>query len=255
MTRPRPPSRHGDSKGHAPTSAGNASAGAGHLRAAIRRFASCLGATGAIAAELGCGSLRTRAYARCRRKGDEAIAALRRAVRLKPDLPDAWRTLADHLTAVGDAGCRPRVRAAHPLFDARSAIARSRRGACENRIAIAEALLRAHLKQHPTESPPFACWLKSLRGWVGMPMRKAAQRASGAGAQLRTGATQLRVRSASTEQAARRWTQIERCCERSAQSGLSQSAGRDRWALGDTIERCNCMPACSRNIRTTPRSG
>ncbi len=34
-------------------------------------------------------------------QGDEAIAALRRTVELKPDLPDAWRTLADHLTAAG----------------------------------------------------------------------------------------------------------------------------------------------------------
>ncbi|HZC86947.1 MAG TPA: tetratricopeptide repeat protein, partial [Steroidobacteraceae bacterium] len=35
-------------------------------------------------------------------QGDAAIAALRRAVELNPDMSDAWRTLGDHLTAIGD---------------------------------------------------------------------------------------------------------------------------------------------------------
>ncbi|HTD11576.1 MAG TPA: tetratricopeptide repeat protein, partial [Steroidobacteraceae bacterium] len=35
-------------------------------------------------------------------RGDEAVAELKRAVELNPDLPNAWRALADHLEAVGD---------------------------------------------------------------------------------------------------------------------------------------------------------
>src|SRR5438874_441328 len=35
-------------------------------------------------------------------RSEEAVAALRRSVQLNPDLPDAWRVLADHLMAVGD---------------------------------------------------------------------------------------------------------------------------------------------------------
>lgn len=86
------------------------------------------------------------------RQGDEAVAPLRRAVALKPDLPDAWRTLADHLTAAGDAEGADHAYAQHirystrdpRLLDAGIALA-------ENQIATAEALLREHLKQHPTD--------------------------------------------------------------------------------------------------------
>lgn len=86
------------------------------------------------------------------RQGDEAVAALRRAVALKPDLPDAWRSLADHLAAAGDADGADHAYAQHirystrdpRLLDAGVALA-------ENQIPVAEALLREHLKQHPTD--------------------------------------------------------------------------------------------------------
>jgi predicted Zn-dependent protease len=86
------------------------------------------------------------------RQGDEAVVALRRAVALKPDLPDAWRTLADHLAAAGDAEGADRAYAQHirystrdpRLLDAGIALA-------ENQIPVAEALLREHLKLHPTD--------------------------------------------------------------------------------------------------------
>ena len=84
--------------------------------------------------------------------GDAAIAHLKRAVELKPDLPDAWRELADHLTAVGeadaaDAAYRQHIK--HSTRDPRlmeAALALS-----EGRIAVAESLLREHLKQYPTD--------------------------------------------------------------------------------------------------------
>jgi tetratricopeptide (TPR) repeat protein len=86
------------------------------------------------------------------RQGEQAVAALRRAVAIKPDLPDAWRTLADHLMAMGDREAADRAYAQHirhsscdpRLLEAGVALA-------ENRIPVAEALLREHLKQHPTD--------------------------------------------------------------------------------------------------------
>jgi predicted Zn-dependent protease len=88
----------------------------------------------------------------CNRQGDEAVTALRRALALKPDLPDAWRTLADHLAAGGDNDGADHAYAQHirystrdpRLLDAGVALA-------DNQIPVAEALLREHLKQHPTD--------------------------------------------------------------------------------------------------------
>jgi len=84
--------------------------------------------------------------------GQEAIDALRRAVALKPDLPQAWRVLGDHLMAAGEQEAADAAYASHVrhstrdprLLDAAIALA-------ENRIPAAEALLREHLKQAPTD--------------------------------------------------------------------------------------------------------
>jgi predicted Zn-dependent protease len=85
-------------------------------------------------------------------RGPEAIAALRRATELKSDLPDAWRLLADHLDATGDAAGADQARARFiksanrdpRLMTAATALV-------ENKLPEAEALLRAHLKQHETD--------------------------------------------------------------------------------------------------------
>jgi tetratricopeptide (TPR) repeat protein len=83
---------------------------------------------------------------------DEALAALRRAVALRPNMPDAWRVIGDHLTASGDVQGADAAYAQHikastqdpKLLSAASALV-------EGHIAQAEALLRAHLKQHATD--------------------------------------------------------------------------------------------------------
>jgi tetratricopeptide (TPR) repeat protein len=86
------------------------------------------------------------------RQGEAAISALRRAVQLKVDLPDAWRTLGDHLTAIGEVDAADeayRMHIRHSTRDPR--LMEAAAALCDNRIAIAESLLRAHLKQHPTD--------------------------------------------------------------------------------------------------------
>jgi tetratricopeptide (TPR) repeat protein len=89
-----------------------------------------------------------------RRNGDGAVAALRRAVSLKSEMPDAWRALGDHLTAIGDATGADEAYAQHIKFSTRDPrLLEAAAALCENRIPVAESLLRAHLKQHPTDVP------------------------------------------------------------------------------------------------------
>jgi tetratricopeptide (TPR) repeat protein len=83
---------------------------------------------------------------------DGSIDALTRAVSLRLDLPDAWLALADQLRIRGDAEAADRAYARYikaatrdpRLLGAASAL-------CDNRIPEAEALLRAHLEQHPND--------------------------------------------------------------------------------------------------------
>jgi predicted Zn-dependent protease len=85
-------------------------------------------------------------------QGEAAIGALRRALELKPDLAEGWLALAGHLTAIGDAAGADAACARHikcstkdpRLLEAAAAL-------CENRIPHAEALLRQHLKERPTD--------------------------------------------------------------------------------------------------------
>ncbi len=46
-------------------------------------------------------------------RGEAAVAALRRALQIKPDLADAWRLLGDHLSAMGDTPGAEAAYAAH----------------------------------------------------------------------------------------------------------------------------------------------
>ncbi|MBQ4853155.1 sulfotransferase [Rhodanobacter sp. B2A1Ga4] len=91
------------------------------------------------------------ALGRCGR-GQEAIQALRRAVALKPELPQAWRALGDHLMAAGEQEAADAAYASHVRHSTRDPRLLSAAVALvENRIPEAEALLRDHLKQAPTD--------------------------------------------------------------------------------------------------------
>jgi tetratricopeptide (TPR) repeat protein len=85
-------------------------------------------------------------------RGEDAVAELRTAVALNPDLPDAWRALADHLTAMGDDAAAETARARFLKASTRDPRLMAAAAAlCDNRIPEAEALLRSHLLEHPTD--------------------------------------------------------------------------------------------------------
>lgn len=85
-------------------------------------------------------------------RGDEAIRALKTALQIAPNQPRAWLTLADHLSAIGDAAGSEfaltqhlRHASADPeLMAAGAALA-------ENRIPEAEQRLRQRLQHAPTD--------------------------------------------------------------------------------------------------------
>jgi predicted Zn-dependent protease len=85
-------------------------------------------------------------------QGEAAVAELKQAVELNPEFPDAWRALADHLTAIGDEAAADAARARFLKVSTRDPRLMAAAAAlCENRIPEAEALLRRHLYEHPTD--------------------------------------------------------------------------------------------------------
>jgi predicted Zn-dependent protease len=83
---------------------------------------------------------------------EAAVVALRRAVSLKPDLPDAWRELGDQLTAMGDKAGAEDAYARHIKASTKDPrLMAAAFALCENQIPKAELLLREHLKKYPTD--------------------------------------------------------------------------------------------------------
>jgi len=83
---------------------------------------------------------------------DRSLSMLRRAVALKPDLADGWRAIGDQLTARGDARGADQAYARQIKASTRDPrLIAAAAALCENRIPEAEALLREHLKRHPTD--------------------------------------------------------------------------------------------------------
>jgi predicted Zn-dependent protease len=84
--------------------------------------------------------------------GEEAVASLRTAVGLQPAMADAWRALGDHLNAMGDHQGADAAYASHVRASTRDPqLLEPALALAEGRIAVAEPLLRAHLKKYPTD--------------------------------------------------------------------------------------------------------
>jgi tetratricopeptide (TPR) repeat protein len=87
-------------------------------------------------------------------RGDDAIKALGDVVRLNPGHPEAWRVLGDHLTAIGDNSGAGAAYVRHIQCSTRNPTLQQAAGAMiRNDIPKAEALLKNHLKQTPTDVP------------------------------------------------------------------------------------------------------
>ena len=85
-------------------------------------------------------------------RGEEAVVSLRRALELEPDLASAWRALADHLNAMGDDAGADAARGRFLKASTKDPRLLSAAAAlCDNKIAEAEALLRQHLHEYPTD--------------------------------------------------------------------------------------------------------
>jgi tetratricopeptide (TPR) repeat protein len=87
-------------------------------------------------------------------RGEAAIAALERAVAIAPALPDAWRALADHRSAIGDDAGADRAYLQHIRHATRDPLLLQAAAALNaNDLPTAEALLRPHLQRKPTDVP------------------------------------------------------------------------------------------------------
>lgn len=86
--------------------------------------------------------------------GQDAATALRESVTIDPNLVDGWRALGDQLLANGDATGANAAYAQHIKVATRDPrLLEPAAALCENRIAVAETLLRTHLKSFPTDVP------------------------------------------------------------------------------------------------------
>ena len=85
-------------------------------------------------------------------RGEQAVAALRRALALKSDLPQGWLALANHLFAIGDTDAADAAYANHIRFSNKDReLLAAASALVDNRIPEAESLLRERLKKAPTD--------------------------------------------------------------------------------------------------------
>ena len=81
-----------------------------------------------------------------------AVAALRRTTACDPAYANAWLALGDQLTLAGDANSADAAYARHVEASTKDPeLLAAGKALYENRLAVAERLLRAHLKEKPTD--------------------------------------------------------------------------------------------------------
>jgi tetratricopeptide (TPR) repeat protein len=87
-------------------------------------------------------------------RGHHALAALRRAVAIKPDMLDAWRAIGDELSLAGDIAGADAAYAEHIRASSQDPrLLAAGAAMIEGRIPEAERRLKEHLKAYPTDVP------------------------------------------------------------------------------------------------------
>ncbi len=87
-----------------------------------------------------------------RGRGDAAMVALERAVRMQPSLAEGWRLLADHRAAAGDVTGADAAYANFLRYSAKDPrLMEAAVHLCEQRLHPAEVILRSYLLEHPTD--------------------------------------------------------------------------------------------------------
>ena len=85
-------------------------------------------------------------------QGRTALLAFQRVVQLRPDLPEAWRLLADHLDAAGETAAAQNARANFIRTANRDPrLMAAAKALLANDLAAAETLLREHLSKNDTD--------------------------------------------------------------------------------------------------------
>ena len=85
-------------------------------------------------------------------RSEEAVASLRRAVAIRPDLSEAWRALGDQLTLAGDAKGADAAYAQHIRASVNDpALIQAALALCDGDLPLAERLLRQRLIASPTD--------------------------------------------------------------------------------------------------------
>jgi tetratricopeptide (TPR) repeat protein len=85
-------------------------------------------------------------------RGEAAQAAFRRAVALDPGFTESWRALGDQLTLAGDAAGADAAYAESIRTSTRNPVLMEAAAAlCDGRLAVAERMLKDHLKRAPTD--------------------------------------------------------------------------------------------------------
>jgi len=88
------------------------------------------------------------------RRSREALAALRRAVAIKPDMPDAWRAIGDRLSLAGDIAGADAAYAEHIRASSNDPrLLAAGAAMLDGRIPEAERRLKDHLYAYPTDVP------------------------------------------------------------------------------------------------------
>ena len=128
---------------------------------------------------------------------------------------------------------------------------------CEGRIALAEALLREHLKQHPTDVAAIRMLAEvaARLGRYGDCRRTCSSAASSSPRASRPRATTTRSCCIASTRSARRWRRSIGARHRAAQSRLSQPEGRHPGRIGEYEQSIELYAEVLAEYPKQPRSG